>query len=307
MATMSDKERGLGSEKSDLPTNGRPGGNSDVYDTPQQKRAEQPQPQVTWNKNYKIPGPATAPSTIVNSSDASSKANADALARQQALIQNLFDQAQGKGPVMGSQELADAYRNAAMQRMSQALNTQQGGGGAQLRVGMQGQQNIMRGQAGAQQMLKLQQEQKARGMLNQLIGQAMQQNATQAGINAQAAFGSNSISDSALRAMLQSMLGRNISDAEFQTARQSIAANAPTNMILGNPGVSSALQGAGGALGSIMDMGMKTNNSGSTGSTDSGFSGALSNSSAGMGDITGTDSGFSGGDFDIGDMGGSYA
>lgn len=109
--------------------------------------------------------------------------------RQMALIQQLMDQAQGKGSVQGMQQLQNSYRDAASQQLSAAMSGRGNLAGAQGRMGQQGAQNVMRHEAGGEQMLKLQSQANARNMLGQLLAQAHGQDLGQAGIDAQKMLG----------------------------------------------------------------------------------------------------------------------
>lgn len=142
--------------------------------------------------------------------------------RQMALIQQLMDQAQGKGSVQGMQQLQNSYRDAASQQLSAAMSGRGNLAGAQGRMGQQGAQNVLRHQAGSQQMLKLQSQLNARNMLGQLLAQAQGQDLGQAGISAQKLLGDRSLEDTAWQNMLGNQFRQSVGGVDAQMGYNNI-------------------------------------------------------------------------------------
>jgi hypothetical protein len=104
---------------------------------------------------------------------------------QMALIQQLQDQAAGRGPSLAQMQL----QQGTDRNMSQAMalgQSQRGAGAAGMAKGIQGQQaGIAQGMAGDAAMLRLQEQMSARGMLGQQLGGVRGQDQGWAGMDMQ--------------------------------------------------------------------------------------------------------------------------
>lgn len=90
---------------------------------------------------------------------------------QQRVIQELQRQAAGDLNSLAQQQLQSAYGLAKAQQSSLGSSMRGQSAGAAMRGIQQGQQDIQRGFAGDQQMLKLQEQQAAQAMLAQMLNQ----------------------------------------------------------------------------------------------------------------------------------------
>lgn len=134
---------------------------------------------------------------------------------QSQVIQALQQQAAGDMNSQAQQQLRDSFQRARAQQASLGSTMRGQSAGAAMRSIQAGQQGISRGQAGEEQMLKLQEQEAARAMLAQLLAQQQGLDIRQAGIGSDYRLGDTSLSDRGLLSSLGGDINKLISGKQY--------------------------------------------------------------------------------------------
>jgi len=188
---------------------------------------------------------------------------------QNSLIQDLQRQAAGDLNSRAQQSLAQGFDSARNQQMALGSAQRGTGGAAGLRAGQRGAGDVSRGQAGAQQMLMLQEQQTAQQQLAQMLAAQRGLDAQQANAYSQNWLANNQMQNDWVNYMNQQSLGTGLEQQQQQAElARAILGTDVSNRDFAQRAAGQGAQAVAGLAGAVSQMGDSGGSSSTASSPD---------------------------------------